>query len=80
MAGPKDRVGEVRWHAQVVPVLAAWPESGLDAIRNVGVSEGSIRAISAGRLSGTRALDATGLVVAPGFVDLHRHGQASRDA
>jgi N-acyl-D-aspartate/D-glutamate deacylase len=51
------------------------PESGLDAVRNVGVSDGKIARISAEALNGKRILHATGLVVAPGFIDLHQHGQ-----
>ena len=51
------------------------PESGLDAVRNVGISGGRIQAISEKPLRGARAIDATGHVVAPGFVDLHEHGQ-----
>jgi len=51
------------------------PESGLDAVRNVGVSGGKVVAVSADKLSGRRTIDARGLVVAPGFIDLHAHGQ-----
>jgi len=51
------------------------PESGLDAVRNVGISGGKIRAISSGVLKGKQTFDAKGLVVAPGFIDLHQHGQ-----
>jgi N-acyl-D-aspartate/D-glutamate deacylase len=51
------------------------PESKLDAVRNVGILDGKIAAISAGSLSGKTVIDATGLVVAPGFIDLHSHGQ-----
>ncbi|MCX5756008.1 MAG: amidohydrolase family protein [Gemmatimonadetes bacterium] len=51
------------------------PESGLDAVRHVGITGGKIVAISEGTLKGTRVVDATGLVVAPGFIDLHEHGQ-----
>lgn len=51
------------------------PESGLDAVRSVGVRGGSIAAIEAGPLRGRTVIDATGLVVAPGFIDVHRHGQ-----
>ena len=51
------------------------PESGLDAIRNVGITEGRIVAVSDAELDAAERLDATGLVVAPGFVDLHAHGQ-----
>lgn len=52
------------------------PESGLDALRNVGISGGKIRVISAKPLTGRTTIDAKGLVVAPGFIDLHEHGQA----
>ena len=51
------------------------PESGLDAVRNVGIAQGRIVRISAGPLAGQRSLDARGLVVAPGFIDLHQHAQ-----
>jgi len=51
------------------------PESGLDAIRNVGLSDGKIAAISENPLESGQVIDVTGLVVAPGFIDLHAHGQ-----
>ena len=51
------------------------PESGLDGVRSVGVRGGKIAAISESLLTGRRVIDASGLVVAPGFIDLHEHGQ-----
>ncbi|HXV64438.1 MAG TPA: amidohydrolase family protein [Vicinamibacteria bacterium] len=51
------------------------PETGLDAIRNVGIADGSIVAVSEAPLEGNEVLDVSGLVVAPGFIDLHAHGQ-----
>ena len=51
------------------------PESGMDAVRSVGISGGKIRAISSSPLKGKQTIDAKGLVVAPGFIDLHQHGQ-----
>jgi N-acyl-D-aspartate/D-glutamate deacylase len=51
------------------------PDSGLDAVRNVGITQGKIRRISAEALAGKRVISARGLVVAPGFIDLHQHGQ-----
>jgi N-acyl-D-aspartate/D-glutamate deacylase len=51
------------------------PETGLDAMRNVGIREGKIARISSEALSGRRVIHAAGLVVAPGFIDLHQHGQ-----
>lgn len=57
------------------------PESGLDAVRDVGIRGGRIAAISRGPLAGRATIDARGLVVAPGFIDLHAHGQdAENDA
>jgi N-acyl-D-aspartate/D-glutamate deacylase len=55
------------------------PESGLDAVRNVGIMAGKIRAISASALKGKQTFDAKGLVVAPGFIDLHQHGQDAQN-
>jgi N-acyl-D-aspartate/D-glutamate deacylase len=49
------------------------PETGLDAVRNVGVTGGRIAAVSADALGGRATIDARGLVVAPGFIDLHSH-------
>ena len=51
------------------------PESGLDAVRHVGIAEGKIAAVSAETAGRYAVLDAGGLVVAPGFIDLHAHGQ-----
>lgn len=51
------------------------PESKTDAVRNVGIQNGRITKISEAPLQGRRAIDAAGLVVAPGFIDLHQHGQ-----
>src|SRR5258708_7564055 len=51
------------------------PETGLDAVRNVGIRDGKIVRISSGALSGRRVIRVRGLVVAPGFIDLHQHGQ-----
>lgn len=50
------------------------PESRTDAIRWVGIRGGKIAAISPTALRGTTVLDATGMVVAPGFIDMHAHG------
>ncbi len=51
------------------------PASGLDGVRWIGIRGGHIAAISARPLGGRTVLDAKGLVVAPGFIDLHAHGQ-----
>jgi N-acyl-D-aspartate/D-glutamate deacylase len=51
------------------------PASGLDAVRNVGIRAGKIAAVSADTLRGASVFDVKGLVVSPGFIDLHSHGQ-----
>jgi N-acyl-D-aspartate/D-glutamate deacylase len=51
------------------------PETGTDAVRNVGIRNGTIVRISSDTLSGRRVVHAKGLVVAPGFIDLHQHSQ-----
>ncbi len=53
------------------------PETGLDAIRNIGISGDRIAEISESDLNGTIEIDATGLVVSPGFIDLHVHGMTN---
>ena len=55
------------------------PESGLDAIRNVGIRDAKIVEITDKPLQGKQMIDAKGLVVAPGFIDLHEHGQEPRN-
>jgi N-acyl-D-aspartate/D-glutamate deacylase len=49
------------------------PETGLDAVRDVGLRGDTIARISPEPLPGRRVLEARGLVVAPGFIDLHQH-------
>jgi N-acyl-D-aspartate/D-glutamate deacylase len=49
------------------------PETGLDAVRDIGITGGRIAAVSAEPLTGAATIDARGLVVTPGFIDLHTH-------
>src|ERR1700722_17006643 len=51
------------------------PESGLDAVRDVGITGKKVVAVSPRQLRGKVEIDAAGLVVAPGFIVLHSHGQ-----
>ena len=51
------------------------PESGLDAVMNVGIRAGRIEAVTDDALTGARVIDAASFVVAPGFIDLHQHAQ-----
>src|SRR6267378_2620313 len=51
------------------------PASKLDAVRNIGLSDGRIAVITTDAIRGRDTIDARGLVVAPGFIDIHDHGQ-----
>ena len=53
------------------------PETSLDAVRDVGIRGNQIVAISEQPLEGARVIQASGLVVAPGFIDLHDHDQTA---
>jgi N-acyl-D-aspartate/D-glutamate deacylase len=55
------------------------PDSGLDEVLNIGIRSGRIVAISDDRMSGDLEIDAKGLIVAPGFIDLHVHGQTEEN-
>ncbi|MGL6269284.1 MAG: amidohydrolase family protein, partial [Chitinophagaceae bacterium] len=55
------------------------PETKLDAIRNVGISNNRIAEISASPLKGKEMVDVSGLVVSPGFIDLHVHGRSNTE-
>lgn len=49
------------------------PETGLDAVRHIGINGGAIVELHDEPISGRTTIDAAGLVVAPGFIDLHTH-------
>lgn len=51
------------------------PQTRTDVIANVGISEGKVSAIVPVKqqLKGREVVDATDLVVAPGFIDIHSH-------
>lgn len=49
------------------------PETNSDQIANVGIKNGSIIAITTDTISGSETIDASGLVVCPGFIDMHHH-------
>jgi dihydroorotase len=51
------------------------PQSKLDAVRNIGLLDGRIAVITTQAVRGRDTVDARGLVVAPGFIDIHAHGQ-----
>ncbi len=53
------------------------PETKLDTIKNVGIINNRIAQISSEPLKGKVMINVSGLVVAPGFIDLHVHGRGT---
>jgi dihydroorotase-like cyclic amidohydrolase len=53
------------------------PETKLDAIKNVGILNNRIAQISSDPLKGKETINVSGLVVAPGFIDMHVHGRSN---
>lgn len=51
------------------------PETLFDDIANVGIKDGRIVAITKDAMTGAETIDATGQIVAPGFIDTHFHFQ-----
>ena len=49
------------------------PETKYDKISNVAINQGKIIAITDQKINGNKTIDATGLVIAPGFIDTHFH-------
>ncbi len=49
------------------------PETMLDAVLNVGITDGIIQTITADEITGSETIFAQGHVVSPGFIDFHFH-------
>jgi N-acyl-D-glutamate deacylase len=60
MGSPKVPLDIVFTNARVID-----PQTGLDAIRNIGIAGATIAEVSTRRLHGKQVIDATGLVAAP---------------
>jgi N-acyl-D-glutamate deacylase len=50
------------------------PETYLDGQMYVGIKGDRIAAVSETPLDGKQVIDVSGMIVAPGFIDMHAHG------
>jgi hypothetical protein len=55
------------------------PETKLDTIKNIGIINNRIAQISSEELQGKEMINVSGLIVAPGFIDLHVHGRTNKE-
>jgi len=53
------------------------PETDFDDVADVAIRNGTIVAVGDNLDAGADSIDAQGLVVSPGFIDLHAHGQST---
>jgi N-acyl-D-aspartate/D-glutamate deacylase len=67
--GPEESYDLVIANGRVID-----PESGFFQVANIGIDGNTIARITGEPLEGDRVIDASNHVVAPGFVDLHEHG------
>lgn len=51
------------------------PETYFDSVCNVGIKDGKVAIISKDHISGKEEKDVTGMIVSPGFIDMHTHAQ-----
>ncbi|HSR88114.1 MAG TPA: amidohydrolase family protein [Pontiella sp.] len=51
------------------------PETHFDSVANVGIKGNRIAVITEDALEGHMSVDAAGMIVSPGFIDVHAHGQ-----
>jgi N-acyl-D-aspartate/D-glutamate deacylase len=73
MAIQTPAVPQVRYDLVIQTGRVMDPETGLDAVRNVGILGNTIARITSEPLQGARLIDARGLAVAPGFIELFQH-------
>jgi hypothetical protein len=74
-AGSAQEVAEPSFDTVISGARVIDPESGMDTVANIGIRGNKIAAITEEPIVGSTVIDATGLIAAPGFVDLHAHGQ-----
>jgi len=55
------------------------PETKLDAVTNIGILNNHIATIGSEPLKGKETINARGLVVSPGFIDMHVHGRSNKE-
>ena len=68
MAAPA--IAQERYDVVILGGRVMDPETGRDEVANVGIRDGQVRAITVDDIRGRKVIDASGHIVAPGFVDI----------
>jgi hypothetical protein len=70
---PEANASAPKYDIVILHARAIDPESGLDETRNVGINGDKVTVVTTDPIEGKQTLEGKGLVVAPGFIDLHSH-------
>ena len=74
LCGCKDPISNENFDVVILNGRVMDPETNFDAVRNVGIKDGRIISITEENIIGAETIDASGHVVAPGFIDYEQHG------
>ncbi|MEJ2005493.1 MAG: hypothetical protein P8X57_11120 [Cyclobacteriaceae bacterium] len=70
---PEENKQEETYELVILNANVMDPETGIDTIMNIGINGGTIQKLTTDGINGDKAIDASGKVAAPGFIDLHTH-------
>ncbi len=70
-----SQVEETEYDIVVSGARVVDPETGLNDVMNIGIKGSRIATITRDKIEGATEIVATNMIAAPGFIDLHVHGQ-----
>ncbi|QJB69348.1 amidohydrolase family protein [Parasphingorhabdus halotolerans] len=73
MSAQAQIADEITYDIVIIGGRTMDPETGLDGIRNIGITDGTITAVTTDAIPGKQVITAQNFIVAPGFIDIHNH-------